>query len=282
MPVCYPSETDWSCSFTAEQLEEMRADTAKAAAMARSEAFGWYTLAALTGYQIGVCPVLIRPCAARCAPAGTWMAAPVAGGNAGALPLRSIGSFTPYITGGQWVNGCGCGTPSSCGCGRVEEVLLPGPVGAIEYVKIDGVTVDPSRYRVDDGARLVATDPTLRWPLCQDVAASENEPGAFVVSYYQGAAPDEMTRLAAGMLAAEFYRACTGNGKCKLPTGVKTLVRQGVTFEIEDGMFANGLTGILEVDSLIRIYNPNGLKSAPVVTSPDAGARGRRQTWGAY
>ena len=279
--ICYPADTDWGCAYTDEQLEEMRGDPKTLATMQRSEALAWYTLASLTAYRIGVCPTVIRPCSAGCAPAGSWIAAPVSSAGEGALPVAHIGSaFTPHISGGQWVNSCGCGGAGDCGCSRIDEVILPGPVGEIVSVQIDGVEIDRSLYRVDEGNRLVSLADDLRWPVCQNLSAAPGEPGSFVVTYYQGAAPNELTRYAAGVLAAEFYKACTGAKGCRLPKGVTSVTRGGVSYEVDTGLFENGLTKITEVDAVIRIFNPNALKQASKVYSPDAGARGRRQTWG--
>lgn len=279
MTLCYPSDTDWACAYTAEQLEEMRADPLKAAAMARSEMLAWYTLASLCAYRIGVCPTVIRPCSAGCSTGNrVWMEAVVSGASMGALPTMTIGSsFTPHVTGGNWVNSCGC-SPDDCSCSSLSEVILPGPVGDIESVTIGGTVIEATRYRVDNGNRLVSTDPDLVWPACQDMRADADEVGSFVVTYYRGAAPNEMTRFAAGVLAAEFYKACTRQ-KCRLPAGVTSVVRGGTTYEIQTGLFENGRTGIYEVDAVIHIYNPYMLKSAPRVLSPEGASRGRRTTW---
>lgn len=276
--LCYPPDTDWSCAFTPEELAAIVEDPTKRATKERSEALAWYTLASLCGYQIGVCPTTVRPCAARCAPSGSWMAAPAGGASMAGLPTMTIGSsFTPHISGGVWLNSCGCG-PRDCSCGRLREVVLPGPVGHILSVMLDGEKIAPSRYRVDNGDRLVALDDDLIWPTCQDLAAGPGDPGAFAVTYYRGAAPNEMTKFAAGVLATEFYRACTG-GRCRLPAGVTSVARNGVTYEIQTGLFAEGYTGIREVDAVIRIYNPNGLKQAPRVITPESRTRTRRATW---
>lgn len=276
--ICHP-ETDWGCAYTDEQLEEMRGDERKAKAMERAEALSWYSLASLTAYQIGVCPIDIRPCSARCAPAGSWMVAPVGGGSTAGLPTLTIGlAFTPHITGGNWVNSCGCGT-GDCSCGSLDEVFLPGPVGAIESVKIDGEIIDPTRYRVDEGNRLTSLDPTLVWPGCQDMTSGPDDEGSFIVSYYRGAAPNEMTRFAAGMLAVEFYKACVNDSKCRLPRGVRTVTRGGTSYEVDTTLFENGYTGIPEVDAVIRMYNPNRLKGGARVLSPESRANGRRTTW---
>ena len=41
----------------------------------------------------------------------------------------------------------------------------------------------------------------------------------------------------------------------------------------------NGQTGIREVDAVIRIHNPHGLKSPARIISPDGG-KPRLKTWG--
>lgn len=281
MDFCYPSDTDWGCKFAPDKIAEMRSNPVTLKAMERSEALAWYTLASLTGYQVGVCPIIVRPCAASAGRAGSWMAAPVSGGNAAGLPTAAIGTFSPYLSGGEWYNACGCSGPGSCGCDQLSQVELPGPIGSIERVVVSGEVIDPSRYRVDNANMLVSLDPDLRWPVRQNMAAGPDDIGAFSVAYYQGTPPSTVTRYCAGLLAAEFYAACTG-GTCKLPAGVTTLARQGVTFEIETGLFENGYTGIRPVDALIRMLNPNKLQRPVTVTSPDVGDGGRRQTWGGW
>lgn len=274
MSICYPDSTDWSCAFTLEELDQMRGDPDQAALLEKAEAFAWYTLASLTAFQIGVCPTTIRPCAARCAPPGSWMSAPVGGGHTAALgPAVAIGRLSPYISGGQWFNACGC-SPQDCSCSQLSEVVLPGPVGSIQSVYIDGEILPRSAYRVDNGNRLVRLDGEA-WPACQDMTASDQD--GFSVTYYRGAAPNLMTRAAAGRLAAEFYKSCAGDS-CQLPDNIVRVSRGGESYEFEPLDFPEGKTGLREVDAVIRIYNPYGLRSAPTVTSPDV-QRQRVATW---
>lgn len=275
MTICYPPGADWLCGMTQQQYDSLDPEVRQ-----RAEALSWYTLASLTAYRIGVCPTVIRPCAARCAPPGSYMAAPATGGSYSALPIQTIGGiWTPYIRGGEWVNGCGCHAAAECGHTRLSEVILPGPIGDIEEVRVDGNVVDPTLYRVDNGDRLVSLgDP---WPTTQDLSVGPDEVGSFMVTYYRGAAPSDLTKYAAGVLAIEFYRACKGDGKCRLPRGVREITRGGTTIELQPGMFENGLTGIQEVDAVINIYNPYRVKSPPRVLSPEGRrGRGRVQTWG--
>ncbi len=274
---CIPETTDWACAYSDEELANMRSDPATAAIMHRSEALAWSTLAALCGYQIGVCPDVIRPCSAGClASSLTWMQAITNGASYGALPLRTIGrAFTPYVTGGNWVNGCGC-SAGSCACTSLESVILPGPVGDIKEVKLDGEVVSPAFYRVDDGNILVNLDPATSWPTCQP--ADDDPAVGLIVTYYRGAAPNELTNYAAGVLAAEFYKACSAKGKCRLPSGTVSVVRGGTTIELSTETWPGGRTTIREVDAVIEIYNPHHLKGPMRVLSPDVRAA-RRPTW---
>lgn len=279
MAVCFPVGADWSCSYTEEQLAEMRGNPATLATMERSEALAWSTLATLTADRIGTCPITVRPCAATCGAAGTWTVAPVLGGGfAGVLPGHSY--LSPYVnTQGAWVNGCGCGSATDCGCSALSEVILPGPVGRINEVWLDGVVLDASTYRVDNGNRLVSLVEGRPWPSCQDLMQDAHGADAFSVTYYQGSPPSDLTFWAAGLLAVEFFKACNNDKACKLPAGVRTVTRQGVTFDIQTDLFEDGRTGIREVDALIARVNPYRLKSRPVIASPDSRKNARQTTW---
>lgn len=269
MTICIPPDTDWGCAYSDDEITTMRADAATADKMHVAEALAWSMLATLTADQIGTCPITVRPCAQRCT-SGTWVQAPL-------LTIGRNAPFSPYISStGAWVNGCGC-SGDSCSCSALSEAVLPGPVGDIASVWLDGVELAPSAYRVDDGNRLVRTDGGT-WPACQDLSLDFDGVGAFAVIYYQGAAPDEVISRAAGVLAVEYYKSCTG-GKCRLPAGVRTITRQGIAMEVQASLFSDGITGITEVDVVVNRYNPNHLKMAPVVYSPDVRSA-RQSTWG--
>lgn len=260
---CYPGTTDWSCH---PDIEAEKSENPEKVML--SEELAWRTLASLTAYQIGVCPIVVRPCV----PGGYTGSYMSAAGYMG-------GSFTPHYIDGGWFNSS-CGRCSGgCECSVLSEIILPGPVGAIVEIRIDGAVLDPGAYRVDNSNHLTRHD-GQPWPKTQDLGLPEGQPGTWTVVYYRGAAPDAMTNYAAGVLAAEFLKACKGSKSCRLPSGVTSITRQGVSFEIQGDMFENGMTGIREVDAIIRLYNPNALKSAPVVMSPDS-RRTRMTTLGA-
>lgn len=259
MPICHP-ETDWSCEFDETQLAQMRTDQVLAARLDLAEDFAWALLAAKTLYRIGRCPVVVRPCAARRAPELGFQVAPVGSGNWGGI----IGRWAPYISGGRWYNACGCTRSDDCSCSSLSEVVLPGPVGGIESVTIDGEALPATAYRVDNGNRLVRIDGGV-WPACQDMSLPSGE-GVFEVAYYRGAVPNPMARAAAGLLAAEFYKACSGKA-CKLPYNITSLSRSGESYELEPTDFS-GPTGIPQVDLLIEIMNPNKLKVPSGIAMP--------------
>lgn len=262
MTICYPSTTDWS-GVTETWLDEL-----PPALRARAEALAWTTLQALTGYALTICPTSVRPCT-KVHAVGTWYEAPVTG-----TP------FGPYVNArGQWVNTCSCGGWIDCACGPAASVRLPGPVGRVLEVKVDGVVVPATAYRVDDARDLVRLDGGL-WPVTQDMGKPDSEPGTFSVTYFRGHGPDELTDYAAGRLAIEFARAMKDPAKCKLPAGVTAVTRQGLSMEINTGMFPDGYTGIREVDAVIMALNPYGLKTPPRVASPDSLRRARTVTFG--
>lgn len=266
--VCYPEGTDWSCAYTEEEFEAL-----DPAVVERSEALAWSTLSALTGYRVSLCPLTVRPCTLRCS-GGTWYVAPVPGGEWAGSNIG--GALQPYIRNGQWFNACGCVT--DCSCTSLCEVILPGEVGAIEQVWFEGAVLDPSAYRIDNGNRLVRTDGEC-WPDCQDMNEDAEGPSAFSVTYWPGVAPNDLLKYAAGVLASEFYLACSGKD-CRLPNGVTNITRAGMSMQVQSGLFTDNVTGITEVDAIIRIYNPFALKSKSRVLSPDR-TRGRITTWSA-
>lgn len=268
MNVCHP-EADWSCAFSEEELIELRSDPTESAQLERAEAFAWSLLAALTAYRIGTCPVSVRPCAARCIPGGGFLSSVVRSSGSWLASSRIGG---PYISGGNWYNACGCQTERDCSCETLSEVFLPGPVGSIVSVEIDGEVIPRSAYRVDNGSQLVRLDGDA-WPGCQDMTSGEG----FVVTYYRGAAPNLMTRAAAGVLANEFYLACSGK-ECRLPWNLTSIARSGESYDFGEGGIDGVVATIPEVAALVRIYNPYGLKSQPFVASPDLYST-RTPTW---
>lgn len=195
------------------------------------------SLQALTNNRVGACPITIRPCPevrrCRCA-------------------------WNPQIgTDGLWRNTCYHRTL----CGRVSEIDLPGPVGYIDSLRIDGAEVDITNgdWRLDDGHLLVwQGEGDSPIPDTQDLSKPDTEAGTWSVSYSQSYPVNEDARLAVAVLAMEFAKACKPKGKCDLPRGVTSVVRSGVTFQIEAGLFPNRLTGLDIPDQFILKWRPPG------------------------
>lgn len=151
-----------------------------------------------------------------------------------------------------------------------EAIDLPGPVADVSEVRVGGVVLDPSKYRVEDGRWLVRTDDGY-WPRQAD---------DFTVTYLNSYPVNQLGAVAAGVMANE-WRLLISRAKsgCRLPAAATTVQRQGITMEITRGMFPDGVTGIPEIDAYLMLFNPFGLKVAPRVYSPDLPRH--RQVWSA-
>lgn len=202
----------------------------------RSLALATSSLQMLTNYRVGTCPITIRPCPQTPPCACDW---------------------SPHMREGVWYNGCGC----KVGCAPLSEVDIPGPVGYIDTLLIDGMPVDitDGNWRLDDGHLLVwqGLGPSPI-PSYQDLNKPDSEVGTWSITYSNSYPIGESGRLAVAYLALEFAKACQGKGKCSLPRGVTSVVRNGVSFTIEAGLFPNGLTGIEMVDQFIMKWAPTG------------------------
>ena len=217
-----------------------------------AQALAGSTLRRLTGYRVGGCPTTLRPCSQPCYSSfyyESWM--------------------SPLNLGGTWTNTCGCRV--NCECSPSQWLALPLPVGAVYEVKIDG-TVFTDWYL--DATRLYRTDGEA-WPTCQAMDKPDTEVGTYSVTFLNSWPVDKLGQRAAGILASEYAKAC-GGGKCRLPANVTSIVRQGVSFEIEGGAFPSGFVGIREVDAYIALWNPDQLRSKPLVWSPGPEARVQR------
>lgn len=215
---------------------------------ARSMMLAGETLRRLTGYRVGGCPITVRPCNAGCA-------------NSYGVNFYGMGNaWGPQLWNGTWLNTCGCA--SACGC-SAPSLRLPAPVGEVYEVKIDG---DEFTDYVVSGNDLIRTDGDP-WPTTQDMTLEDTEINTFSVTYLNSYPVDALGAYAGGILAMEFSKACTG-GKCRLPQGVTSVTRLGVSFEVAVGSFPGGVTGIREVDSYIALWNPDRLRQAPQIIYP--------------
>lgn len=206
------------------------------------------SLVNLTYNRVGVCPITIRP----------MITFPGCGWN-------------PHNRGGEWFNSTGT---------HVDQFEIPGPVGYIEEMKIDGEVVDlyDGNWRLDDGYILVWQGDTPSPMIAsQDLTKPDTEPGTWSLTYSRSHSVDRDGRIAVALLALEFARALgASKGRCSLPRGVTSVARNGVNFTIEAGLFPNGLTGTDFVDQFIIKWAPAGSPTQAAVVFDPRAVRSRR------
>ena len=173
------------------------------------------SLLTLTLNRVGTCPITYRP----------------------THDSRCGCGWNPHIRDGVWRNACPSGKPS--------EIDLPGPVGYVESMKIDGAEVDlwGGDWRLDDGHLLVwqgAGESPI--PTDQDLSKPDTEPGTYSITYSRSHALEPDGNIAVALLAQEFLSAMKPKGKCSLPKGVREITRMGVSMTIEAGLFPRGRT----------------------------------------
>lgn len=154
-----------------------------------------------------------------------------------------------------------------------SRVLLSGdPVREIIEVKIDGVVLAPTEYRLDQWRYLTRMNGSV-WPSTQRLDLEDTEVGTWSVRYTYGQNPPDLGQMAARELACELYKACAGDVECALPAGISRISRQGITIE-RNPFIAWGRqggiwrTGLPMVDLFLNTYNPAGIKRRPVFMTP--------------
>lgn len=213
---------------------------------ARALALASVTLTRLTGGRVTNCPSTVRP--------GPQ--------NPVCVPLAARFDLSSPLGPNAW------GWQSSTyAAPDPRRVTLPGPVGALYEVQVEGLALDLDLFRTEGNDLVYLGALPVPWPEAPDMYSTLGEPDTWSVTYLQGYPVDAMGAYAVGILAQEFAKACT-NGKCRLPAGVTSLVRQGVSIEIIRGSFPDGFTGIKEIDAFISLWNPNANKFASTVWTP--------------
>jgi hypothetical protein len=243
---CVPG---WDTDYTDEQR-------------ARAVAWATFILDALTGRQFSQCPIQVRPCGPTCGLYNGYQTYPVQSPS-GNVPGPWM---NPFITGGIWRN---CACAGGCGCEPSCRIDLGLPVAEVTEVRVDGLVLNPTAYQLI-GSWLARVDGGPCWPACQDPAVPDTEEGTFSVTFRPGRALPVAGQIAAGRLAGEFIKACSG-AACALPANIASLTRQGVDVEFVDPteVLGAGRTGLREVDLFIEAVNPKGLRRRARVLSPD-------------
>lgn len=225
----------------------------------------------LSGQQFGLCEFTFRPCRHECWGTG-W---PYDGGHwwqwGGMYPR-------PFLFDGAWFNlTCG-GCPGTCACRELSEAWLPGPIGTVTQVKLDGQIMPVASYRVDDFRKLVRTDGGV-WPICQRLDLADTEADTWSVTVTIGQTVPTIGQYAVGELACEIINSCLGN-VCALPKNATSVTRQGITIDFPtfSELLSAGLLGLKWTDMFIATYNPSRLRAAPMVFDVDGQAYRRTGT----
>jgi len=224
----------------------------------------------------GLCEETVRPCGAEYA----W-------------PTNPRPAYSPWYGWAWWqtAGGCGCTNAASCGCHHHSELRLPrNPVDASSVVvTIDGAVVNPARYRVDDGFRLVYQPESTSaarqgWPCCQDLSLPAGEANTWTVEYGYGQLPPIGGVMSAAQLGCQLALSCQPEtiGRCRLPKRVTSITRQGITVAaVLDPLelFGQGLTGLPEVDLWVASVNRGQANRGASVGVPNTRRPSFRRTF---
>ncbi len=220
----------------------------------------------LSGRRFGQCTVALRPCAEDCL-RQEWA------GSYGYWDWPTGYTMPPW----DWYSvPYSCGScAGDCSHGVVPEIRLPAPVSSVVSVKVDGSPLVTGAYRLDNSRILVRTD-GQKWPRFNELIKDDTQAGTWSVTAVYGESVPVSGQMAMGEMACELLKAASGED-CRLPPGVTSLVRQGVTIQYPDigQLLKEGRTGLYLVDLFLASENPHHLVSRGRVYSVD-GPRTRR------
>lgn len=150
-----------------------------------------------------------------------------------------------------------------CICADARRLPLPAtPATAVTSVVIDGVTLDPSTYRIENFDTLVRLDDEP-WPCCGDQIDA-----GWTITYSHGALPPPSGVEAAKALACHLATANTA-ADCDPPPNTSSISRQGETIQLVP-LDEAGATGIDLVDNFLNSTNPDNVPRSARVRSPHA------------
>lgn len=235
----------------------------------------------MTANTYGLCNLKVRPCRKACAPwKAEWL-------NYSPMGVGYGGPWIPILSGGNPANvyrgACGCGGwDTQCGCSELCEVILDPWISSVIEVKVDGLVVPASAYRVDDNRKLVRTDGKC-WPECQPMELPDTAMGTFSITYRTGIDPatDPSAMVAAADLTLRNWRQCqSADASCGPPSEYVTSIRRdGVEYDLDiQSAYENGRTGVPSVDRFLAQVNPGAARTQFKAWSPDI-VRSRRTTW---
>lgn len=138
--------------------------------------------------------------------------------------------------------------------GQRVVVLNGRPVHSVDHVYIEGTT-DPLPFTLESRYRLRMATPFRYSYACSGTPRIE-------VQYTYGAEPPPGVLRGIELYASEITKAMEGDSTCRLPQRVTNIARQGMSMTLLDpGEYLDeGKTGIPEVDSMLRLFNPSGAR----------------------
>lgn len=164
-----------------------------------------------------------------------------------------------------------------------QTLELPGPAVSVQSVEINGVTVDPTLYRLD-GRWLVRQDGQF-WPRTQNMIAALGQQDTWAVHYTRGQPVSDFGVYATAMLICYFAKRVLAGLTCDLPYNTTSVSRGGVAIARDkndaQGRASGKNSPVPAVDQWLEMVNPNNLQAQPKVWSPDT-ARNRRPYAGSY
>lgn len=164
--------------------------------------------------------------------------------------------------GASWVHPFGPGIGPCFGSPVID--LGTALVTAIDEVRVDGVAIAASAYRLIDRRWLARIDGDT-WP-CLNLP--DATPLALAVDFTFGEAPPAIGVLAAVALARELV-AGLGGGDCAIDPRVTQLIREGTTLTLADG--GTDPATYVEIPAVRRFvatFNPAGIRRAASVIVP--------------
>jgi hypothetical protein len=238
---CEPWPLEWYCPLP-ETVDQTLIDSAALSAT--------HVLWALSGRRYGFCTQTVRPDAVGC----------------------RIGEprWAPWqltTAGWLWAPQRWC-----CNADEADPKVLSlwhYPVVEVTDVTIDGTTLAPSKYVIEDWRWLRRLD-GADWPVGQDWTVPEGSPGTWSITYRWGSTVPVLGQQAAGILACEMVKASCGM-ECALPEHVTSVVRQGIAVSFTDPgeLLVDGRTGLYLVDLFLMTVNPGKLRNRARVFRAD-------------
>ena len=244
---------------------------------------------AATGRRYGYCQRTVRPC---------WEGERSHGfttSTSWPAPASYFHTPVPTVLGGVVDVYPAWPRITECSC-RVPELVLPGPIGWVEEVMVDGVPLNLGNVRIrtaGHGARrtLLRVDEE-NWFCANDLARDPavvpltDEPTpAWHVTYWQGREIATGGVEAVQMLAEQIGRQYCQDANCdqNMVAGLTRVSRRGVVKEFDPKSVTddNGQirTGIDAADRWVDAVNPHGRHQSPKIVRPDDPERRRIWSW---